>query len=207
MFSDAGQSLPLPTQILLSISEFSKSYWWLVGGVFAGLLIAFNRFVATERGRWIWDNFKLKVFLLGDVLCKIEVGRISRTLGTLVHNSVPLVQSLNIVKDITNNSVIAGSIANIAEGVKRGEGVARPMEKSKIFPPLAVHLVEVGEETGRLDAMFLELAKVYDKEVRSSIKNLIALFEPAMILVMGILVGIIVISILMAITSINDLPS
>ena len=207
VFKDAGQSLPLPTQILLSISEFSKSYWWLVGGVIAGLFIVFNRFVATERGRWFWDSFKLKVFLVGDVLCKIEVARISRTLGTLVHNAVPLVHSLNIVKDITNNSVIARSISNIAEGVKKGEGIARPMEKSGVFPPLAVHLVEVGEETGRLDAMFLELAKVYDKEVRSSIKNLIALFEPAMILVMGILVGIIVISILMAITSINDLPS
>jgi general secretion pathway protein F len=119
---------------------------------------------------------------------------------------VPLVHSLGIVKDISSNRVISGAISEIAEGVKKGEGVARPMERTAAFPSLAVHLIEVGEETGRLDAMLLELSKVYDKEVRSAIKNLIALFEPAMILAMAVVVGIIVISMLLAIVSINDVP-
>jgi general secretion pathway protein F len=206
VFQDAGQSLPLPTQVLLTISEFSKSYAWTIALALAAILFGFRRYIATQKGRRAWDMFKLRAILLGDVLRKIEVARISKTLGTLVHNSVPLVHSLNIAKEISGNAVISESILEIAEGVKKGEGVARPMEKTGVFPPLAVHLVQVGEETGRLDSMLLELSKVYDKEVRSAIKNLIALFEPAMIVVMGVIVGVIVISMLLAIVSINDVP-
>jgi general secretion pathway protein F len=206
VFRDAGQSLPLPTQILLNISEFSKSYWWVLLLAAGGSVFSFSRWVATEPGRWRWDKFKLKIPLLGDLLRKIEVARISKTLGTLLHNAVPLVLSLNIVKDISSNRVISGAILEIAEGVKKGEGVARPMERTGAFPALAVHLIEVGEETGRLDSMLLELSKVYDKDVKSAIKNLIALFEPAMILAMAVVVGIIVISMLLAIVSINDVP-
>jgi general secretion pathway protein F len=206
VFQEAGQSLPLPTQILLNVSNFSKSYWWvflLAGG---GISFLFSRLLATERGRWWWDGFRLKLVLMGEVLRKVEVARISRTLGTLVHNSVPLIQSLNIVREISGNVRITKSLAEIAEGVKKGEGVAGPMERSGVFPPLAIHLIQVGEETGRLDTMLLELARVYDKEVRSAIKNLIALFEPLMIVVMGVIVGVIVVSMLLAITSINDVP-
>lgn len=206
VFQEAGQSLPLPTQILLDISSFSKTYWWAVLLVLGGGTMLFSRLLATERGRWWWDRLKLRVILLGEVLRKIEVARISRTLGTLVHNSVPLIQSLNIVKEISGNVVIAEALSEISEGVKKGEGVAHPMEKSGVFPPLAIHLIQVGEETGRLDAMLLELSRVYDKEVRSSLKNLIALFEPLMIVVMGVVVGLIVVSMLLAITSINDVP-
>jgi general secretion pathway protein F len=118
---------------------------------------------------------------------------------------VPLVHSLNIVRDISGNRVIQKAIGDIAEGVKKGEGVAKPMLKTGCFQ-LAVHLVEVGEETGRLDAMLIELSRVYDKEVRSAIKNLVALFEPVMILVMALVVGVIVISMMLAIVSINDVP-
>jgi general secretion pathway protein F len=206
VFEDAGQSLPLPTQILLTVSEFSKSYWWVLLAAAVLAVLAFSRYVSTEQGRWVWDRFRLKVLLLGEVLRKIEIARISKTLGTLVHNSVPLVQSLNIVREISGNAVIAKSISDIAEGVKKGEGVAKPMERTGVFPPLAIHLIQVGEETGRLDQMLLELSRVYDKEVRSALKNLIALFEPIMILGMGLVVGVIVISMLLAIVSINDVP-
>ena len=206
VFQDAGKALPLPTQILLAASEFSKSYGWALALGVGIAVFGFSRLISTEKGRCNWDTFKLKAPILGEVLRKIEVARISKTLGTLVHNSVPLVQSLNIVKEISGNTIVSKSISEIAEGVKRGEGVARPMEKTGAFPPLAIHLIKVGEETGRLDSMLLELAKVYDKEVRSAIKNLIALFEPVMILSMGLVVGVIVISMLLAIVSINDVP-
>jgi general secretion pathway protein F len=206
VFQDAGQSLPLPTQILLSISEFSKAYWWVLGSIAGLAAFGFSRYIGTERGRWAWDTLKLKVAILGELLRKIEVARISKTLGTLVHNSVPLIHSLNIVKEISGNVVVAKAVQEIAEGVKKGEGVAGPMKRTGAFPPLAVHLIEVGEETGRMDSMLLELSKVYDKEVRSAIKNLIALFEPVMILFMGLVVGMIVISMLLAIVSINDVP-
>jgi len=206
VFQDAGKALPLPTQILLTTSDFSKSYWWVFLSVAGLTMLALSRFISTEKGRWAWDDFKLKLPLLGEVLRKIEVARISKTLGTLVRNSVPLVHSLNIVKEISSNQVVSRSISGIAEGVKKGEGIAGPMEKSGVFPPLAIHLIQVGEETGRLDSMLLELAKVYDKEIRSAIKNLIALFEPVMILCMAFLVGLIVICMLLAIVSINDVP-
>lgn len=206
IFDDAGRALPLPTQLLLGASHFTKTYWWVFLIVVGAALAGLGAFIKRERGRLVWDRLKLKIVLLGDVLRKIEVARISRTLGTLVHNAVPLVHSLNIVRDISGNSVISRAIAEIAEGVKRGEGVAKPMLKTGVFPPLAVHLVEVGEETGRLDAMLIELSRVYDKEVRSAIKNLVALFEPVMILVMALVVGVIVISMMLAIVSINDVP-
>jgi general secretion pathway protein F len=206
VFQEAGQSLPLPTQILLNISHFSNSYWWLFLLAGAAGYVLLSRLLATEKGRWWWDGFRLRLILVGEVLRKIEVARISRTLGTLVQNSVPLIQSLNIVKEISGNVRIAKSLTEIAEGVKKGEGVAHPMEKSGVFPPLAIHLIQVGEETGRLDTMLLELARVYDKEVRSALKNLIALFEPMMIVIMGVIVGTIVVSMLLAITSINDVP-
>lgn len=206
IFEDAGQSLPLPTQILLAASNFTKNYWWIFLLVVVGAAVGFANFIKTEKGRFVWDRLKLRVFLLGQVLRKIEVARISRTLGTLVHNAVPLVHSLNIVREISGNSVISKAISDIADGVKKGEGVAKPMQRTGVFPQLAVHLVEVGEETGRLDAMLIELSKVYDKEVRSAIKNLIALFEPVMILVMALVVGVIVISMMLAIVSINDVP-
>jgi general secretion pathway protein F len=206
VFQDAGKALPLPTQILLTVSDVSKAYWWVVLVVLGLAFFAFRQFVSSEKGHWTWDSFKLKLPLLGDLLRRIEVARISKTLGTLVRNSVPLVHSLSIVKEISGNKVISKSISEVAEGVKKGEGVSGPMERSGVFPPLAVHLIQVGEETGRLDSMLLELAKVYDKEVRSAIKNLVALFEPVMILCMAFLVGVIVICMLLAIVSINDVP-
>ncbi|MCI0623452.1 MAG: type II secretion system F family protein [Acidobacteria bacterium] len=206
IFEDAGRALPLPTQILLSVSDFTKSYWWVFLLALGGIWAAFTSYTRTEKGRLAWDKTKLRVALLGQVLQKFEVARMSRTLGTLVHNAVPLIQALNIVRDISGNRVISKAISDIADGVKKGEGVGKPMQKTGVFPPLAVHLIEVGEETGRLDAMLLELSKVYDREVRAAIKNLIALFEPSMILVMGLLVGLIVVSMMLAIVSINDVP-
>ncbi|MEW5975190.1 MAG: type II secretion system F family protein [Acidobacteriota bacterium] len=206
VFEDAGQALPLPTQILLSVSDFFQSYWWLAVLILAVAVIGFKSAMARDQGRMGWDRFKLRIPVLGEVLRKIEVARIARTLGTMVHSSVPLVQSLGIVRDISGNLSVAAAISGIADGVRKGEGVAGPMERTGVFPPLAIHLIQVGEETGRLDSMLLELSKVYDKDVRSAIKNLIALFEPVMILVMGLVVGVIVVSMLLAIVSINEIP-
>ncbi len=206
VFQDAGQAMPLPTQILLSVSRFAESYWWVILLGLGSLVVAFSRLVASERGRWWWDRLKLRTLGIGQILKKVEMARISRTLGTLVHNAVPLVQALNIVREISGNRIIAQAIQRVAEGVKRGEGVALPMRRAEVFPSLAIHLIEVGEETGRLDSMLLQLAQVYDKDVRSAVKNFIALFEPMMILLMGVVIGAIVISMLLAIVSINEVP-
>ena len=206
VFQDAGQAMPLPTQILLSVSEFTNSYWWMMLLGLGSLILVAFRLVTSERGGMWWDQLKLRILGVGEVLRKVEVARISRTLGTLVHNAVPLVQALNIVREVSGNRIVAQAIQRIAEGVKQGEGVALPMRRTGVFPSLAVHLIEVGEETGRLDAMLLQLSDVYDKDVRAAVKNFIALFEPIMILLMGLVIGAIVISMLLAIVSINDVP-
>jgi general secretion pathway protein F len=147
----------------------------------------------------------LRVPLLGTTFLKIEIGRFARTLGTLLTSAVPLINAVRIVQDIVTNQIVSEGVSKIADGAKRGLGVARPMQDAGVFPPLAIHLVEVGEETGRLDAMLLQLADIYDKDVRTSIKSLTSVFEPAIILVMGVIVGAVVLSMLMAIFSINEI--
>ena len=128
----------------------------------------------------------------------------ARAMATLVANSVPLVQSIHIAGAILNNRKIAGALEQVAQGVKRGEGIANPIRKVGQFPPLAGHLLAVGEETGRLDTMFSRMADIYDADTRSAIKRFTTLFEPLVILVMGIVVGALILSMLLAITSIND---
>jgi general secretion pathway protein F len=206
VFHDMGVPLPLPMTILTGLSSFLSGYWWLL--LTAIILIAYylRRFRTSPEGRLKWDRWLLRIPLWGPVVRKIEVARFSRTLGTLLHSGVPLLQGMTIVREILTNQGIATTIEPIRNGIKKGEGIAHPIKQSGVFPPLAMHLIEVGEESGRLDAMLIQVAEVYDTEVRNSIKNLISFFEPALILVMGIIIGTIVVSMLMAIFSINDVP-
>jgi len=206
IFADMGVSLPLPMAVLSGLSSFLSRFWWLVIVMIVLVVIYFKRLLEDEQGRLKWDRWLLQMPLLGSVLQKIEVARFSRTLGTLLHGGVPLLQSMNIVRDIIGNRSIAKTIEPIRNGIKKGEGISLPMKQSGVFPPLAMHLIEVGEESGKLDTMLNQVAEVYDTEVRNSIKNLIAFFEPALILLMGIIIGTIVVSMLTAIFSINDIP-
>jgi len=206
VFRDIGVPLPLPMAVLQALSNFLNGYWWLL--LTAIILVTFylSRFRKSPEGRLKWDRWLLRIPLWGAVVRKIEVARFSRTLGTLLHSGVPLLQGMNIVREILSNQGIATTIEPIRNGIKKGEGIARPMKQSGVFPPLAMHLIEVGEESGKLDTMLIQVAEVYDVEVRNAIKNLIAFFEPALILAMGIIIGTIVVSMLLAIFSINDVP-
>ncbi len=206
IFSDMGVPLPLPMAVLDVLSRFLSGYWWFVLAVVFVLVFYFKRFLESEEGRLKWDRKMLRTPMVGAVLQKIEVARFSRTLGTLLHGGVPLLQAMTIVREIIGNQSIAKTIEPIRNGIKKGEGIAQPMKQSGVFPPLAMHLIEVGEESGKLDSMLIQVAEVYDTEVRNGIKNLIAFFEPALILLMGIIIGTIVVSMLMAIFSINDIP-
>ena len=206
IFSDMEIDLPLPMLILDTLSKTLSGYWWLVILLLAGAGYAVKRFRDSEEGRLKWDRKLIGIPLLGKVLQKVEVARFSRTLGMLLRGGVPLLQSMTIVRDVIGNRSIARMIDPIRNGIKKGEGIAQPMRQSGVFPPLAMHLVEVGEESGKLDAMLLQVADTYDTEVRNGVKRLIAFFEPAIILLMGIIIGTIVVSMLMAIYSINDVP-
>ena len=206
IFENAGAPVPLPMRLLLGISGILTSYGWLFIVIAIGLWYRLKTYLRTEEGRLNWDRRLLTLPLLGTVLQKIEVSRFSRTLGTLLNSSVPLIQSINIVKEVVDNQAIASTMESIKSGVKKGEGLAAPIREAQIFPPFALHLLQVGEETGKLDDMLLQIAETYDRELRVALKRLVAFFEPAVILIMGVIIGVIVVSILYSIFSINDVP-
>lgn len=204
VFEDSHLVIPLPTKILLETSRIVKAYAWMFFSALAGLIIVLRAYAGTVAGRLWWDGLTLKIPLLGIALRKAETARFARAMGTLVAAGVPLVQCLGISGAILNNRLISGSLEGVAQGVKRGEGISGPVRRAGQFPPLAGHLLAVGEETGRLDQMFNRMADIYEGETRDSIKRFTSLFEPLIILVMGVLVGTLILSMLLAITSIND---
>jgi len=206
IFDDMGVDMPLPMMVLNGLSQVLSGFWWLILALLLAAGYAFKRFYDSEEGRLKWDRKMLEIPILGSVLRKVEVARFARTLGMLLRGGAPLLQSMSIVREIISNQSIAKMIEPIRSGIKKGEGIAQPMRQSGVFPPLAMHLVEVGEESGRLDDMLIQVADTYDVEVRNGIKNLISFFEPAIILLMGLLIGTIVVSMLLAIFSINDMP-
>jgi general secretion pathway protein F len=206
VFRDIGVPLPLPMAILQGLSSFLTRYWWLLLIVIFLLVGYVRRFRSSQEGRLKLDRWVLKLPMWGAVVRKMEVAVFARTLGTLLHGGVPLLQGMTIVREVIANQGIATMIDPIRNGIKKGEGISQPMKQSGVFPPLAMHLIEVGEESGKLDSMLVQVADVYDNEVRNAVKNLIAFFEPALILTMGIIIGTIVVSMLLAIFSINEVP-
>lgn len=206
IFTDMGVALPLPMAILKGLSDFLHGFWWILVAIVIIAWVGLKRFRESSEGRLKWDRQLLRLPLVGTVLRKLEVARFSRSLGTLLHGGVPLLQAMTIVREILGNQSIAAAVEPIRNGIKKGEGISQPMKRSGVFPPLAMHLIEVGEESGRLDSMLIQVADTYDVEVRNSIKKLISFFEPALILLMGVIIGTIVVSMLMAIFSINDVP-
>lgn len=206
IFGDMGRTLPLSTQFLLSTSSFLASYWWALLLLFTAGIATLMVYLKTEAGKYRWDDLALKLPLFGSLIRKIEVSRFSRTMSTLLTSGVPVLQSLFITRTILSNSVIAKAMDRLYDGLKGGKGISEPLGKLSVFPPLAVHMITVGEETGTMDEMLAKISVAYDKEVERSIKQLISLIEPFMILLMGGIVGFIVISMLMAIFSINEVP-
>ncbi len=204
IFEELGETLPLPTQILMMISGFFSDYWWVVVGVVAVTFYFYRRYSRTEEGRYNLDAFKLRTFRA--IVVTIETARFSRTLGTLLKSGVPLLEALRNVKDVINNLIIRGAIEEIIKGAKEGKGLAGPLAAANLFPSLAISMMKVGEETGALDDMLLKVASTYEKILRTLVRRLISILEPAMILIMAVIVAFIVISMLMAIFSLNEIP-
>jgi general secretion pathway protein F len=204
LFADTRMKIPLPTQIMLTASEIVRTYWWIAAAVVVGVIIVWRVYTRTTAGRLWWDGARLRIPLLGDALRKAETARFARAMATLIANTVPLVQSIGIASATLGNKMIAGAMSGVAQGVKRGEGIAIPVRRAGVFPPLAAHLLTVGEETGRLDQMFSRMADIYETDTRSAIKRFTAVFEPIVILLMGIMLGGLILSMLLAIMSIND---
>ncbi len=206
IFTDMGRNLPLPTVILLSVSGILVRFWWVILLFLGTVVFMIRRYLRGEDGRRAWDRMKFNLPVFGKLFKETAVSRFARTLGTLLASGVPILNALQIVKGTLGSEKIAEIISRVRESVRKGRGLSEPLRESDIIPPLAVHMVTVGEETGRLDEMLIKIADRFDMEVRTTVKRLLSLLEPALILIMGIMVGFIVIAMLTAIFSINELP-
>ena len=205
MFQDLGQELPWPTRIVIDVGGFLESYWWM-GALVAAALVYYLRYQLRSRSRRLpWDARFLKLPLVGTLIAQHETARFTRTLGTLLTNGVPMLQALDIAKDVIGNQVIASGVERITGSLKEGHGLARALTAVEVFPRLTGHLLQVGEETGNLDAMLLKLADIYERDVQTAVQRLVVLIEPALILGLGLVVGGIIMSVLVAVLSVNEL--
>jgi general secretion pathway protein F len=206
IFEDLGGAIPPSTQLLLASSELLRGYWWALLPAVVLAIFGFSRYAATPGGKARIDRIKLRLPLFGELIRKIETARFARTLGTLVRSGVPILQALSLVRDTIGNTVISRAMKRVHAQVQEGERMSRPLAETGHFPTMAVQMITVGEETGRLEEMLLRVADNYEKLVRNLVKRLIGMLEPTLILVMGVVVGFIVISMLMAIFSMNEMP-
>jgi len=206
VFEEAGKNLPLPTWILMQVAVAFRSYGWAAALVLVLLVFLGRYWIKTPARRLSWDRVRLKAPFIGPIELKLEIARFAKTLGTLLSQTVPFISALRLTRDVLGNRVLADAIEPLIQGVKRGQGLAGPLQALGFFPPLAVQLATLGEQTGKLDAMLLQVSEIYDREVRTATKRLVALVEPAVILVMGLIVGSIVLSTMLAIVSINEVP-
>jgi general secretion pathway protein F len=205
LFEDAGQSLPLATRVVITVGEGLRNYWWVGMLALAGGLLYLRQQLDRPESRYRLDNLLLRIPLLRELVAKVEMARFSRTLGTLLKNGVSLLNALTIVKETMTNQVMATALSTVGERLKGGQGLAEPLMEAGVFPRLAVHMIRVGEETGQLQDMLLQVADTYDHEVQSAIQRLLALLEPVLILGLGVIIAAIIMSILVAIFSLNEL--
>ena len=205
IFADMGIALPLATKIMLECGNFLHAWWWLLLLLAGGLLLGIRRLYRHPQGRRLIDRLMLRLPGLGPLLIKIDLARFFRTLGAMLAGGLPILEALQIVVGVISNSRLREKVEHLREELRRGAVISRVLAADPLFPSLAVHMIGVGEETGNLDDMLEKLAEMYDRELKVTIKALTSLFEPLVILFMGLVIGAIVISMLMAIFSVNEL--
>ena len=206
IFANAGKSIPLMTQVVLFLGDALRNYSVPILLAVAAVVYLIARRMRDPEVRYRMDRRAVTAPVVGDLFAKVEMARFSRTLGTLLANGVTLVSALTIVRETMANSWLAEAIANVARELKEGRGLGRPMMETGRFPMLAVHMIMVGEETGRLDDMLLQVADTYDHEVEVAIRKALALLQPVMIVAMALVIGFIIIAILSAMLSVYDIP-
>ncbi len=189
MFKEAGIPLPLPTRIVIALSQALQAYWWAVILVGVGVGFALKKYYATVGGKLVIDRLALKAPVLGDVLRKSAVSRFTRTLGTLISSGVSILDGLEITAKTAGNQVISNAIMESRSSIAGGETISAPLKKSAVFPPMVISMINVGEQTGGLDEMLNKIADFYDEEVDAAVSGLLALMEPVMIVFLGVVVG------------------
>ena len=206
IFDQSGKALPVATEVVLSVGIFTRLYWpLLLAGVALGIWLLL-RSLNNPVSRAKWDAKFLRWPIIGKLVTKVEMARFARSLATLLQNGVPLLASLSILKDTMGNVVFRDAVEVVARDLKEGRGMAKPMNEANVFPKLAVQMIAVGEETGKLDEMLFQVAEVYDREVAAAVKRALALIEPVMIIGLALLIGGIIMSLLVAMFGLMDLP-
>lgn len=207
LFAKMGAELPWLTEMLISVSEFFQSFWWLVFIVMIGGIIGFNVWRVSEDGKPKWDAFVLRIPVFGDLIRKINVARFSRTLSTLLASGVPILNAMTIVRSIVSNHVIAEVIEEAREAVKEGQPIADPLRRSGEFPPMVCHMIAVGERSGQLEEMLGNVADSYEMQVETRVGSLTSVLEPIMIVLMGVGVGFMAFAIIMPMLKMNQLAA
>ncbi len=205
MFDELGATLPASTRMVMAVSDFLQSYWWIMVALALMAGTAFRRYTSSTEGRFKFDAWKLRAPLFGELLRKAQVARFARTLGTMIKCGVPLLQSLEIVRAIVENVVISRALVDVQRDVSEGKGLARPLMDTQVFPSLALQMVSVGEETGRLDEMLLVVSDHYDRDVENTVEGLMSMLGPLILVVVGVVAGFIMLAMMSAVFSINQL--
>ncbi len=194
MFVDFGGTLPALTQIVITMSNFAQRYWWMILGGMIGLGIGIKKWHDTPSGRAVIDRLLLQTPVIGDLIRKASVAKFTRTLGTLISSGVPILDGMAIVSKTSGNVVIEKAIMTARQSISEGKTVAEPLAASKVFPPMVVQMIAVGETTGALDAMLGKIADFYDDEVDNGVATLTSLLEPMLMVFLGVVIGFIVIA-------------
>jgi len=189
MFTDFGGELPMPTKIVIGISDFLRGFWWAIAASIVGLVVALQRYYKTANGRLTIDKLMLKIPVLGTVIRKGSVARFTRTLGTLISSGVPILQGLEITARTAGNRVVENAVMATRESISQGNTISEPLKECGVFPPMVTSMIAVGEQTGALDEMLEKIATFYDSEVDTAVDSLTAVIEPVMIVIMGVVVG------------------
>lgn len=206
IFEDMGQALPTSTLLLLKASNIFASYWWLFLGIAVSAILLIKGYVKTREGKLFVDGMKLKIPFIKLLHMKLIIARFSRTLGTLLASGVAILDAIKISREVVGNEVLSENLKILEDGVRKGQRVSQSLSQCAVFPPLVVQMIAIGEEAGRLEETFLTVADRFEAESRNLIKRTVSLLEPAMIVLMGLVVGFIVISMLLAVFSINEIP-
>lgn len=205
MFANAGQDLPIPTQIVVALAEFLQGYWWLILGAVFAAISYMNLQLSDPGSKKVWDRRFLNLPLVGTILMTQEVAGLCRTLGTLLGNGVSILKALVIARETVTNLVLVETLNEAEQQLKQGKNMSNALADQGIFPKMALQMIKMGEETGHLEDMFLRVADIYDQQLKLSIQRFLALLEPALIITLGLMIAGIIVSILLAILSVNDL--
>jgi general secretion pathway protein F len=205
LFTNMRRTLPWPTVVLISVSNFLQSYWWALALGLVGLLVGVQQYGRTERGERRFDTWKIRAPMIGKLALKVAMSRFTRTLGILLHSGIPLLDALDIARAVVNNSVLDSAISTARDAIREGADIASPLKASGYFPPLVSHMISIGEKSGQLEDMLMRISESYDKEVETSIEGLTSLVEPVIIVVMAIVVFGIMLAVLLPIFELNTM--